>query len=319
MAILLIAFCRIPALAQGDAQFIIGSDGTIVKNEYQDMEYVLNPDDLVTVNVWRHPEISTSSNLGPGALGTAILVTPDGYISFPFLGRVKVQGMTLEELRLKIMESLRDIYRNPVVTVGLATRRKMRVYILGEVKNPGLYDMEKPEITVAEALTLAGGATTKAAVSRTTIRKGGETIPLNLEGLVYRGEEFTEVMVQPEDVLIIPEMRKRVALLGQVTRPGIYDIRDDNTLLDVLSLAGGFGDRAKLRNVAIFRRVHGKDEIIKVNTRDILDKKQAGKNIIMENGDIVYVDQLNNPKWQDIVNSALFLYYLKLLFPNMGK
>lgn len=295
-----------------------------------EVEYRLAPDDLITVNVWRHPEISTSSNLGPGALGTALLVSPDGYISFPFLGRVKVLGMTLEEFRLLIMDAIKDIYRNPVVTVGLGTRRKFRLYVLGEVRTPGLKDMEKPELTIAEALTLAGGTSPKAAVERSSLLRDGKEIPLDLSGLVYRGEAGPPIKLRPEDQLVIPEMRKKVAVIGEVAKPGVFEMRDEDTLFHVIAMAGGFTDRAKPSQTAIIRHKEDTNIVIPVNTREIFayaadkdkqkdvdaQEKAISKNIQLEDRDIVYVPQLNNPKWTDIYNSSLFLYYLKLLFPN---
>jgi protein involved in polysaccharide export with SLBB domain len=96
-------------------------------------------------------------------------------------------------------------------------------------------------------------------------------------------------------------------------------------------MAGGFGDRAKPKQVAIIRHQEdGKNIIIPVNTREIFawavdaDKQKdkakqetvINKNIQLEDRDIVYVPQLNNPKWNDVISTGTFLYYIKLLFPN---
>lgn len=298
------------------------------QNDSLDKEYRLAPDDLVTVNVWRHPEISTSSNLGPGALGTALLVSTDGYISFPFTGRIHVAGMTLEEFRLRILDSLKGIYKNPIVTVGLGQRRKYRLYVLGEVKAPGLYDMEKPELTIAESLTLAGGPSTKAAVNRASLQRGSEVIPLDLSGLIYRAEAGPAIMLRPEDQIIIPEMRKKVAVIGAVKTPGVYEIRDEHTLFHVIAMAGGFSERAKPNQVAIIRHIDGKNKAISINTRDIFSgaadpekaknesaQKQAlAKNIQLEDRDIVYVPQLNNIKWEEIYQLPIFLRYFNIFY-----
>jgi polysaccharide biosynthesis/export protein len=308
--------------------------------------YRMGVDDIISIFVWRHPEVSTGGSLQQGALGTGIQVTTDGYITYPFLGRIYVVGMSLEDLRLKILDALKDIYRNPVVTVGIAKRRMFRLYVLGEVIKPGLYDMEKPEITITEALALAGGLKpgpgqgSAGAVSRATLQRGKDVIPLDLSGLVYRGEAGPNIMIRPEDRLIIPEQRKRIAVIGEVQRQGLYDIRDENTVLDAIALAGGYNNRAKPQSVAIIRRINGKNEVIPVNTRAIfssvmsrdkeafkgrmvttqanLTKEELTKNIELQDRDIVYVPQINVPSWADIVSGATFIYYMKLFFPNVG-
>ncbi len=300
--------------------------------------YRLGVDDNIGVFVWRHPEVSTGSSLQQGALGTGLQVAPDGCITYPFLGRINVIGMSLDDLRQKILDCLQDIYRNPVVMVNIVKRRVFRVYVMGEVTKPGMYDMEKLEISIMEALTLAGGLKDKAAVARATLQRGSVVLPLDLTGLVYRGEAGPDVKIQPEDRIIIPEQRKRVAVIGEVLRQGIYDIRDENTVLDAIALAGGFNDRAKPDKVAIIRRGNGKNEVIPVNTRAIfanvmqrdnvnfrgrniktqayLTKEELVKNIQLMDCDIVYVPQLNNPRWNDIVQGATFLYYFNVFFPT---
>jgi len=303
-------------------------------------DYRLGVDDIVSIFVWRHPEFSTGGSLQQGALGTGIQVTTDGYITYPFLGRLYVVGMTLDELKAKILEALKDIYRNPVVTVGIAKRRMFRLYVLSEVFKPGLYDMDKPELTIMEALTVAGGLKEKAAVARATLQRGNEVIPLDLTGLVYRGEAGPPYTIRPEDRLVIPEQRKRIAVIGEVQKQGLYDIRDENTVLDAIALAGGYNDRAKPQNLAILRRINGKTEVIPINTRAIfgnilqkgqekfkgrmvateadMQKEALAKNIELQDRDIIYVPQLNAPKWNDIIAGGTFLYYLKLLFPSIG-
>ncbi len=303
-------------------------------------DYRLGVDDIVSIFVWRHPEVSTGGSLQQGALGTGIQVTTDGYITYPFLGRLYVVGMTLNELKEKILEALKDIYRNPIVTVGIAKRRMFRLYVMGEVFKPGLYDMDKPELTIMEALTVAGGLKEKAAPARATLQRGNDVIPLDLTGLVYRGEAGPDIKIRPEDRLVIPEQRKRIAVIGEVAKQGLYDIRDENTVLDAIALAGGYNDRAKPQSVAIIRRINGKNEVIPVNTRALfanilakdrekfkgrmvateadMQKEALAKNIELQDRDLIYVPMLNAPKWNDIMQTGAFLYYLKLIFPSIG-
>lgn len=325
----------LPALAPSSTPSTIASPSSAVPIE---QDYRFAPDDMITVYVWMCPEVSTGGTLQAGALGNFLLVDVDGFISYPFLGRFKVAGMTAEELRLKITNTLSKYYNDPVVTVGLSQRRIYRIYVMGEVQRPGMYDMQKPQISISEAISLAGGTKTNAAVQRATLQRGDEVIPLDLSGLVYRGEGGPQVKLKPEDRLIIPEMRKKIAVIGAVLRQGLYDVRDEHTVLDAIALAGGYNERAKPNKVAIFRVVDGKRTIIPVDTRKIFaaassppvqvyrgrkivnselpSVEELSKNIELQDRDIIYVPQLNNLRWEDIYQSSIFLYYLRLLFPN---
>ncbi|GAG97706.1 unnamed protein product, partial [marine sediment metagenome] len=114
-------------------------------------EYVLGPGDVIAITVFDHPEFSMSS----------IQVRPDGKISHPFLGPMKVAGLTPSVLADKMAWALSTELRDPIVSVNVLGFRENQVYVLGEVSAPGAYPADAP-LEVAKAIALAAGFTAKA-------------------------------------------------------------------------------------------------------------------------------------------------------------
>ena len=134
--------------------------------------YQIGPYDNLNVIVWGHPDLSTiatspafaattSNNNIQAALGgvtnPAVLVQSDGTIFFPYVGHLKVAGLTTQEAQKSIAQRLSAYIRNPQVTVQVAKFRNRNIYVLGEVKSPGLQQLTDKPLTLMEAISSAGG------------------------------------------------------------------------------------------------------------------------------------------------------------------
>jgi polysaccharide export outer membrane protein len=110
-------------------------------------EYQIGREDVITVEVWKDPSLSTK-----------VPVRPDGKITLPMIGLVDAEGRTTEQLKNEITERLRPFVEQPVVSVMVSEINAARFYVLGEVAHPGAYPV-RGRITVVQALALAGGPT----------------------------------------------------------------------------------------------------------------------------------------------------------------
>src|ERR1700691_3129072 len=113
----------------------------------QDPNYIIGPQDVLDISVWKEPEVSR-----------VVPVRPDGRISLPLLNDVQAAGLTPAALASQITESLKKYVTNPQVTVIITTINSQRVYILGEVTRPGAFPMI-PGMTVLQAVSSGGGFT----------------------------------------------------------------------------------------------------------------------------------------------------------------
>ena len=148
------------------------------------------------VSVWKEPDLQVE-----------VLVRPDGALTFPLAGEVDVDGKTIEELRVTLVERLKRYVPDPVVTVAVKAIGGNRIYVLGKVLRPGEFPFSSP-VDVMQALSLAGGATPFAQVNDIVIlRRENSTqraMPFRY-GDVERGKHLQQnVLLQSGDTVVVP-------------------------------------------------------------------------------------------------------------------
>ena len=168
-----------------------------VQNQSLPAEYLIGPDDMLTVNVWKEPEISRG-----------VPVRPDGKISLPLIGDLSASGRTPVQLQNDIRERLLKYLSDPEVTVIVQEARSQKFNIIGEVERPGSYLLSKP-MTVLDAIAVAGGfrefaKTTKIYVLRLDPAGVGIRLPFNYKKVVNGGGLDKNVKLEPLDTVVVP-------------------------------------------------------------------------------------------------------------------
>jgi polysaccharide export outer membrane protein len=247
----------------------------------QTNDYVVGPQDILTITVWDQADLTGKFN-----------VEADGTFSFPLIGRVKGGGLTLRDLESELKKRLADGYfKNPQLSVAVEQYRSQRIFIVGEVRQPGTYPLTG-DMTLIEAFARAGSSTPDAAGNAVIVRASAgrsqptlpdqqdasEIIHVSLREL-ETGSLSNNVSLRDGDTIFVPRAEiLTVYVFGQVKSPGAYPIKKDTTVLQALSLAGGVGDRGTTSKVRIVRLVSGKKTELKVNLDDPV---QAGDTIIV--------------------------------------
>lgn len=159
--------------------------------------YTLQPGDIVSVSVWQEP-----------GLEQLVLVRPDGGMSFPLAGDLKAGGLTIDALSDAIKQKLSKYIPNPVVTVTLQEIPGNRVYVTGRVNRPGDFPIVSRDVTVMQALAMAGGLTPFADEKNIKVlrKENGvqRSISFNYKK-VMRGELLGQnISLQAGDVIIVP-------------------------------------------------------------------------------------------------------------------
>lgn len=141
-------FCAISflliVLYVADPLLYSGEQAVLVPEGYK---FCLGPDDLVEISVWKDETLTKQ-----------VVVRPDGNISFPLIGDVRVQGRTVEEVRQEIEEKIRGYIPDAPVAVMVIRVSSPKIYVVGKVAKPGVYLVTEP-LTVMQALAMAGGMT----------------------------------------------------------------------------------------------------------------------------------------------------------------
>jgi protein involved in polysaccharide export with SLBB domain len=134
-------------------------------------------------------------------------------------------------------------------------KEEKQVSVIGQVAKPGSYPLEEGT-TLLSLLAAAGNAGNGAGLSRAYVLRTGVQIPINLRPAVVENQldpKITIFRLQPNDVLVIPDVREQVQVIGQVTKPGSYNLDDDLTLMSLLSKSGNVTDRAALSRAYVLR------------------------------------------------------------------
>ncbi len=162
----------------------------------EDPNYVIGPEDMLDISVWKEPDISRT-----------VPVRPDGKISLPLLHDVQAAGLTPKQLGVLVTESLKKYLTDPQVTVIVTAINSRRIYILGEVARPGAYAL-LPNMTVLQALSSAGGFTTFANTKKIYVLRTENEKQLkyffNYREVVAGARSQQNIVLQSGDTIVVP-------------------------------------------------------------------------------------------------------------------
>jgi polysaccharide biosynthesis/export protein len=189
----------VPALAIFAAltSFVaVADDAAAVSEPQARAMYRIQPGDLLTISVWKEPDLQTD-----------VLVRPDGGMSFPLAGDVAASGRSVEELRLELVRRLERFVPKPVVTVAVRQIGGNRIYVLGNVNRPGEFPFSRP-VDVMQALSLAGGTSSFAALNEIVIlrRDNGKLKAIRFRyAEVARGRDLAQnIQLESGDTVVVP-------------------------------------------------------------------------------------------------------------------
>lgn len=254
--------------------------------------YRVGPQDILNITVWDHPELTIPAGEFRRAEAAGHLVLEDGTIFYPFVGQVKVSGMTLAEIRQMLTEGLSGQIRNPQLDVRVAAYRSQRAYVVGAVANPGVQPITDIALTVLEAIGGAGDVTDDSDMTNVTLTRDNVTYNIDVVAMYEYGNLTQNVVLEHGDVLSVPDRNlQKVFVLGAVRTPSTQIMHKGRlTLAEALSDAGGLNEKeAKASAVYVVRGTDVDPQIYH------LDAKSPGALILADQfslaaRDIVYVE-----------------------------
>jgi protein involved in polysaccharide export with SLBB domain len=205
-------------------------------------EYVLGPGDSLEIDLW-----------GGVSQRMYRVVDREGRVSLPEVGPLLVSGRNLGEVQLAVQQALRTEYRDVSADVSLAKLRSVRVYVVGDVAQPGAYDISSLS-TPLNALFAAGGITPRGSLRALKHYRGKQLVEeVDAYDLLLHGVRSDMSRLENGDTLLVPALGPQVTVDGMVRRPAIYELHGENSLADVLELAGGILPTATLRHIEVQR------------------------------------------------------------------
>ncbi len=236
-------------------------------------DYVLGPDDELRIRVWG--QVNFQSN---------VRVDRSGEIYLPQVGPVHVAGLKDSELDGHLRSAIGRVYRNFDLMADVGQIRAIQVYVSGQAQKPGMYTISSLS-TLLDAIFASGGPTVQGSLRNIEVRRNGASVTdFDLYQLLVHGDKSKDVKLQSGDVIFIPPVAAQVALTGSVRHAGIYELKANETLDELLQDAGGASATAAEGRISLERiDAHKSREALEVAY------DQTGLATQLADGDIVRV------------------------------
>jgi len=245
-------------------------------------DYVVGPGDSLAIDLWG----SVSQRL-------VRLVNREGRVSLPEVGPLLVSGKSLSDVQLDVQRVLRAQFRDVSADVSVSRLRTVRVYVVGDVAEPGAYDISSLS-TPLNALFAAGGVTARGSLRTVKHYRGKELIEeVDAYDLLLHGVRSDLKRLQNGDSLLVPSLGSQVTVEGMVRRPAIYELLSETSLAEVLELAGGILPTAALRHIEVQRlEAHEKRTMLSLDLTSTSDPNAVDQQLEafkIHDGDEVHI------------------------------
>jgi polysaccharide export outer membrane protein len=250
-------------------------------------EYRIGPRDLLGITVWGQDDLSRDYT-----------VDHDGFVPFPLLGRVRAAELTAKELAGRLTEHLgKDYLVDPQVIVTVKEYLSQKVQVLGAADKPGVYYLTG-STTLVEILSRAGGFASTTGKEVILVRDAGASgggsnraLRLSLEK-IQAGDPAENILVRSQDIIILSRAQAySYFVFGEVKKPGAYTLDKETNILEGITIAGGFTDKASPGRTRVIRSSPEGQQVIEVDINDILRRGKQARTVMLKENDVVVVPE----------------------------
>jgi len=254
-------------------------------------EYRIGPGDVLTITVWGQPDLSRDYT-----------IDPDGFTPFPLINRVKAGGLTTRELAATLVSLLgKDYLVDPQVIVSVKEYLSQKVTILGETARPGVFYLTGPT-TLVDVLSRAGWLSKSAGRQILLVREqpvAGPGAPssnatiqrINIDD-IQSGNSAKNVPIQAGDTLFVMSRDdNNYFVFGEVKRPGAYPLEKETNILEGITIAGGFTDKASPSRTRVIRVGTTGQQVLQIDMNDVIKRGQRDKAVRLQANDVVVVPE----------------------------
>lgn len=242
--------------------------------------YKIGPGDEVIIDIW-----------GDNQTNIRATVSPDGTITIPDLGLVSINGMTVSEADSYLRRKLGQIYSvdgedaKSEIKLSLGNIRTIQVNVLGEVSVPGTYNLSSLS-NLYHALYRAGGVSDLGSLRNIElIRKGKKVAEVDVYDFIFNGKSPEDITLEEGDIIVVPAYDRLVEIEGNVKRPMKYEMKDGETVQNLIDYAGGFAGNAYKANLNVERHNGKEYEVYTVDAPEFAS-------FTLEDGDKLSVGQM---------------------------
>ena len=273
----------------------------------ENYKYTLGPGDILSIIVWDHPELTIPAGAERSAEQSGTVVNENGTIYYPYAGIVRVAGLNVREVRDLLTKALSRVIENVQLEVRMAEFRSKRIYVVGEVRNPGIKRVTDIAPTVLEMVNQAGGFTDEADYRNITLTRKEKTYRIDLLALYENGNVEQNVLLESGDVINVPDRQlNKIFVLGEVNNPGsLLMNKSRKTLAEAISDAGDVNNNtADPSQIFIMRGNNGTPEVYHLDARTP-DAMLLADRFPLQPRDVIYVDVAEIVRWNRVISNVL--------------
>jgi len=242
-------------------------------------DYVIGEGDALDIAVWGVKELSVP-----------VKVRPDGKITVPGLGDVAASGKTPAALQASLTTKLKELVKNPIVTVAVTGITNNKVYIFGGGVKSGVFELLQRSTLLQVLCTF--GEIKSADLKMAYLLRDGKRIKQDFQALIVNGDTSGDILLEAGDSIFIPlQLNKSIYVLGGVNLPKAIEYRDGMTIMEAILESGGFTKFAKQNDTQIRRKEAGAEVSITVKAKDIIQDGNMTQNAKLKPGDYIIVKE----------------------------
>jgi len=270
--------------------------------------YVIGKGDVLQIIVWEHPELTIPAGQFRDAETSGQQVGEDGYLYYPYVGMIRAAGMNVASLRDVLTQKLSTYIQDPQLDVRVVGFRSKRVYVVGEVENPGVLPLNDVPLTIADAISLSGGLTENAHKSGVNVSRGGKVHEIDLKALYDHADSSQNLMLQHGDIVnVLDRSQQKVFVMGEVRSPGSVEIFNGHlTLAAAIGEVGGVNQNSSdPGNIYVVRGTDKNNPEIFHLDATFATGMLLAERFDMQAQDVVFVDTAGISQWNRVISQLL--------------
>jgi len=262
-------------------------------------EYILGSADSISLNLTDTDD-----------LDGIYLIDQDGMVDLPFVGRVKIGDLTINEAQNILMQIIDNFYKNPDLQIDVTEFNSSKVYIVGAVRNQITINLDQKPIRLIEAAIQANfnpSAADKLYGTKGILRRDNQVYKINLDNTFKSTDEKENFYLKKDDVIFIDRNSDAIHVFGELTKPGIYFPNLDYSLTELISTSGLNQITANAKKVFVIREKYNSFLEVDVFQLDIRNPVNliVGRKFKLQANDIIFVPPAEIVKWNRTISLLL--------------